>query len=75
MSSRLALLIAILYDGFLYRVALTVDENKDDLPDDFMAYPMDYKERIHALLPERMREMGPVVDIQLISEVLGEDRK
>jgi hypothetical protein len=69
MSDYICLLVTVLYDRGLERVAIKV--HSDDLSDDAEAYLLEHdsKDEIHDLLPMHIQSMGPVVHVERIAEV------
>lgn len=69
MPSYKCFLITILYHGTLMRCALRVPGWK--ISGDCAEYPMEPENRkqLHDLLPEHVRECGPIVDVEKIFHV------
>ncbi|MFA5378113.1 MAG: hypothetical protein WC455_20340 [Dehalococcoidia bacterium] len=67
MNDEINLLVTILYNDTLLRVALKCK----DLPGDCAKYPMEPENRktIHALLPLHVRSCGPIVDVEDLFEI------
>ena len=70
MSNEICWLITLLYRNTLIRVALKI--NADLISFNWRQYPMedDPKEFIHSLLPDHIKELGPIVEIEEISEII-----
>ena len=74
MSNDICWLISVLTGSdrtgdWLTRIAIKVD--KEVLSGDCCEYPMEPENRsqLHALLPDHVRSMGPIVDVQEIFEI------
>lgn len=67
MSGDMCFLITVLYGDELLRCALKVKQGV--LPSECLSYPMEYREKLHALLPLHVRSCGPIVEIQDLFEV------
>ena len=69
MPDYICFLITILYEGTLMRCALRVPKSK--ISGDCAEYPLEpeNREQLHALLPEHVRECGPIVDVEEIFHV------
>ena len=70
MSEYICFLITLLYEeqSTLMKCALKV---RRDFIDDVAEYPMEEASRefLHGLLPEHVRSVGPIVDVEEIFEV------
>ncbi len=71
MSDYICMLITILYDDALMRVALKV--KKDQVEGDWEEYPMEpeNREKIHAMLPAHVSNCGPIVNVEPLFEVIA----
>ena len=69
MGTEICFLITILYNQNLLKCALKI--KKDSLPKDCEEYPMELYNRkyLHDLLPEHVKNCGPIVDIEEIFEI------
>ena len=71
MGNDLCLLITLLYEAnkTLLRVALKLD--RDEISEDCAKYFLEPENRacIHALLPDHVRSLGPIVEIEELFEV------
>lgn len=69
MNDKICWLITVLYQGTLLKCALSVLRTK--ISDDCAEYPMEPENReiIYNLLPEHVRECGPIVAVEEIFEV------
>lgn len=70
MDVFVSFLIVLLQDDFLTKVALRVDS--DLLQGDCLSYPLEPENRkqLHDLLPVRIRDIGPIVDVEVILDVV-----
>jgi|APTNR8051073442_1049403.scaffolds.fasta_scaffold23322_4 hypothetical protein len=74
MSDEICFLIVLLYtwpDGQQVLERCAMKCSRDALPHDCVEYPMEPENRkaLHALLPEHVSSMGPIVDVQVIFDV------
>ena len=71
MGNELCLLITLLYEAnqTLMRVALKLDRN--EISEDCQKYFMEPENRasVHALLPNHVRSLGPIVNIEELFEI------
>ncbi len=70
MGNDVCFLISVLQDGAgLLRCAVKV--SRDSLKGDEEAYPMEpeNRERLHAMLPQHVRSVGPIVEVETIFEI------
>ena len=69
MGTDICFLITILYQsqGTLLQCALKVDREK--IGYDVILYPMEYKDKLHSLLPPNIKNCGPIVDVSEIFEI------
>ena len=74
MSNYHCFLITLLYGSELVKCALRV--SVDDLPGDCIEYPLEPENRglLHALLPSHVREMGMVVAVEDILDIVAPDK-
>lgn len=69
MGKHVSLLISILYDMTIVKVAVAID--KSLLSSDTLEYHMEEKSRreLHKHLPLHVQSMGPIVDVEQIFSV------
>jgi len=65
MSDEVALLLTILYDDDILRVAIKI--KRDRLPDEYYA---EHKELIRSWLPEHIKSCGPIIHVEDIFDLV-----
>ena len=77
MDDHVCFLVSVLYEaiGVICKIAIKV--NRDKLPGDCESCPLEPENRqfLHSLLPQHVRELGPVVDVEEIFEVATMNRQ
>lgn len=68
MSDELCFLLLILHGDEIMKVSFKC--KRDKLPPDAIEYYMEYRDKVRALLPEHIREVGPIIDMEPIFDVV-----
>jgi len=68
MSEYICYMVTIFYDNRLVRCALKF--HRDLIDEDHELYRRNfYRKKLHALLPQNVQRMGPIVEVQPIFEI------